>query len=62
MKVCKCTLFACVPSRETSYSDAYLLCITSHYIEDLTQWSFNMKYMKRAFGEFPSFHMKLPRA
>ena len=30
----------------------------SLYIEDLTMWSFHMKYMKQAFGEFYKFHMK----
>ena len=27
-------------------------------IEDLTGWSFQMKFMKRAFSEFHEFHMK----
>ena len=43
-----------------------LKAIKSHFSgsydkQNLHSWSFHMKFMKRAFGEFNKFHMKWPR-
>ena len=38
-----------------------IMLIHTEYRGSLHEWSFHMKFMKRAFGEFHKFHMKRPR-